>query len=177
MYFSDYKSGWILSIDPGTNKTGIVHTYNGKIMFVDSKMDNHHVLDFLKTMKAGMVAMETLVPYNQKVGKTTFETIFWTGRFYEASAIPITKISRREIKSFLVGRMTANDAIIRRAVLSLYPVSGGGATPQIGTKAEPGPLFGVTSHAMQALAVGITAYGKRLHMRNLMGFRQQNIYI
>lgn len=43
------------------------------------------------------------------------------------------------------------------ALLDLFPRTGGGATPQIGTKAKPGPLYGVSSHAWAALGVAVTA--------------------
>ena len=44
-----------------------------------------------------------------------------------------------------------------QALLDLFPRTGGGATPQIGTKGKPGPLYGVSSHAWAALGVAVTA--------------------
>jgi hypothetical protein len=57
---------------------------------------------------------------------------------------------------FLCNSMRAKDANIRRRVLDIFPATGGGKTPQIGTKGHPGPLYGVTSHAISALALGLT---------------------
>ncbi|MNY62967.1 hypothetical protein D3C86_1998680 [compost metagenome] len=51
----------------------------------------------------------------------------------------------------------AKDANVRQALLDMFPRTGGGKTPQIGTKAQPGPLFGVSSHAWAALGVAVTA--------------------
>jgi hypothetical protein len=59
------------------------------------------------------------------------------------------------------GNQRAKDPNIRQALLDIFPGTGGGATPQIGTKAKPGPLYGVTSHAWSALAVAITVAGNR----------------
>lgn len=176
MYFTDFQSGLILSLDPGTRTTGVVYSNNGKIIFADSKMQNGEVLSFLRTMESGVVAMEILVSYCQRVGQETFDTIFWSGRFLEAAAVPVIQLSRPQVKKFMFCGKRANDSIIRKAVLSMYPKTGGGITPQIGTKKEPGPLYGVHSHAIQALAVGITAFGKRINLRNLRGFHQQNIF-
>ena len=53
----------------------------------------------------------------------------------------------------------AKDTNIRQALLDLFPRAGGGATPQVGTKGKPGPLYGVSSHAWPALAVAITVSG------------------
>jgi len=50
----------------------------------------------------------------------------------------------------------AKDANIRQALLDRFPATGGGKAPQIGTKKQPGPLYGVTSHLWSALAVAVT---------------------
>ena len=42
---------------------------------------------------------------------------------------------------------------VRAAIIDLYPADGGGKRPAIGTKAEPGQLYGVAEHAWDALAV------------------------
>ena len=57
---------------------------------------------------------------------------------------------------FLCGTPRAKDTNIRQRVIDIFPATGGGKTPQIGTKKEPGPLYGVTSHCISALAVGLT---------------------
>ena len=40
----------------------------------------------------------------------------------------------------------SEDAKRCRALIDRFPRLGGGKTPQIGTKAQPGPLYGLTSH-------------------------------
>lgn len=50
---------------------------------------------------------------------------------------------------------------VRKALLDLFPRTGGGATPQVGTKAKPGPLYGISTHAWAALGVAVTVAGIR----------------
>jgi hypothetical protein len=64
---------------------------------------------------------------------------------------------RRDVKVLLCNSSKAKDSNVRQALLDLFPRSGGGATPQIGTKSQPGPLYGVSTHAWPALGVAVTA--------------------
>jgi hypothetical protein len=50
----------------------------------------------------------------------------------------------------------SDDAEIRRRLIERFPATGGGSIPQIGTKAQPGPLYGVSGHCWQALSVVVT---------------------
>jgi hypothetical protein len=66
-------------------------------------------------------------------------------------------IYRRDVKLRLCGTVKAKDANVRQALIDMFPKTGGGKIPQIGTKAQPGPLYGVASHAWAAVAVAVTA--------------------
>ena len=46
------------------------------------------------------------------------------------------------------------DALVRQRMIEMH---GGSRALAVGTRAQPGPLYGVTSHAWQALAVGVVA--------------------
>jgi len=50
----------------------------------------------------------------------------------------------------------ANDSNVRAAIIDLYPSIGGGRIPQIGSKKEPGPLYGVSKDVWAALGVALT---------------------
>ncbi len=78
----------------------------------------------------------------------------------EQAAGNVDRVFRREVKLALCNSMQAKDANVRRALLDMYPATGGGKTPQVGTKGKPGPLYGVKSHAWAALGVGV-AWGMR----------------
>ncbi len=94
--------------------------------------------------------------YGMPVGAETFETCVWIGRFIEAANTDPALVFRKDVKMHLCHTMRAKDANIRQALLDLFPATGGGKTPQVGTKKQPGPLFGVKSHAWAALAVAVT---------------------
>ena len=93
------------------------------------------------------------------VGREVFETCVWIGRFQQAWRDPgaVELVYRKDVKLHLCGTNKAKDANVRQALLDMFPRTGGGATPQVGTKHQPGPLYGVSSHAWPALGVAITA--------------------
>jgi hypothetical protein len=77
-------------------------------------------------------------------------------------------VPRRYVKIALCGKTTFRDPTtgslkgigdkhVRQAILDRFPGTGGGKTPQIGTKKQPGPLYGVKGHMWAALAVALTA--------------------
>jgi len=102
------------------------------------------------------IAIEMIASQGMPVGRETFETCVWIGRFIQAfhNGQDHTLIYRGVVKDVLCGSRKAKDANIRQALLDKYPCTGGGKTPQIGTKSQPGPLFGISTHAWPALAVG-----------------------
>ncbi|MEJ1365646.1 MAG: hypothetical protein RPU42_11265, partial [Candidatus Sedimenticola sp. (ex Thyasira tokunagai)] len=79
------------------------------------------------------------------------------GRFMEAFGADRTdRVYRKDVKMEMCGTTRAKDKNIRLSILDQYEPAGGGATPQVGTKSKPGPLYGVNKHAWSALAVGLT---------------------
>lgn len=105
--------------------------------------------------------LEMVASYGMAVGAEVFETVFWIGRYYEALSVRGVKAERmfrREVKIHLCGVSSAKDSNVHQAILDMYPRAGGGKVPQVGTKGQPGPLFGVTGDVWAALGVGITAY-------------------
>ena len=153
----------LFALDPGTTESGWVLLEAGRVL--DSGVANNH--DVLRWVKAGqgaqMLAIEMIANMGMAVGQTTFDTVRWIGRFQQAWSEPeaVRLVFRREVKSFLCGNQRAKDQNIRQALLDIFPGTGGGERPQIGTKAKPGPLYGVTSHAWSALAVAMTVAGTR----------------
>ena len=105
--------------------------------------------------------------YGMAVGRDVFDTCAMVGHF-EALAfqqgISPTRIYRKHrspegIESVVMAickDSRAKDSNVRQALIDMYPATGGGSIPQIGTKKQPGPLYGVTKDVWAALAVGIT---------------------
>lgn len=148
----------ILAIDPGTEQSGWCRLSSG---------EDRDVTRFWRVVESGVtpnveligrlhgpaLAIEMVASYGMPVGRETFETVRWIGRFQQAWHSPeeVRLIYRRDVKLHLCGSMKAKDANVRQALIDkLGPV---------GTKANPGPLHGVKSHAWSALAVAVTAAG------------------
>ncbi len=150
-------AGRILAIDPGTTQSGWV-VFDGSRVLESGVSPNREML--LKVRHCGgPLAIEMIASYGMAVGREVFETCVWIGRMVEAFRDPeaVKLVYRRDVKLHLCGTAKAKDANIRQAILDLFPRTGGGKTPQIGTKSEPGPLYGVSSHAWAALGVALTA--------------------
>ncbi len=170
------NTGKILCVDPGATHSGVAFLENGMLRWSDSAMPNGALLEKLKYLKdkGGAIAMEEFESYKLAIGQPSVQTIFWSGRFYEASGWPVELFTRKEVKIFMLGRVGVKNSkkATRDALLTLYPADGGGKTPQIGTKRKPGPLYGLTGHAVSAMEVGITMIGKRHYLNRLSDFKQ-----
>ena len=149
----------LLCVDPGTNVSGVVVYDGSEVMEVYPEIDNEELLYNMGLM--GMpdhMAIEMVASYGMPVGREVFETCVWIGRFIQSFNGDHTKIYRKDVKLALCDSMRAKDANIRQAIIDRFPTTGGGKTPQVGTKKQPGPLYGVSKHAWSALAVGITYF-------------------
>lgn len=153
----------ILCIDPGPEYSGVVIMDGKTILEIYPKVANNTILeDIFVFCDAKMMVIEMIASYGMSVGQSVFETCVWIGRFEQAfgerptEMCQIRRIYRKDVKMYLCNSMQAKDTNIRRAILDMYPETGGGKTPQIGTEKKPGPLYGVSKHAWAALAVGLT---------------------
>lgn len=147
------KSGWVLWSDNRIQEMG--HTDNDEMLRIVEKL----VVDNYITHTPTMLVHEMIASYGMAVGASVFETCVWIGRFEQhfrtmVSWRPlrewtIRRLTRPSIKLHLCGTMRAKDPNVRQALIDrLGPV---------GTKANPGPLYGVRSHVWSALAVAVTA--------------------
>lgn len=139
----------ILGIDPGTHESGYV-LLNGGIV-ESGVLPNAELMDVVRDTAYDTLAIEKIVSYGSAVGQETFDTCVWIGRFMEASTIPedVLLIPRHKIKRHVCGPGKHTDPDVRAALIKLLG-------PQ-GTKKQPGPTYGVKSHAWSALAVAVTA--------------------
>jgi hypothetical protein len=151
----------ILAIDPGSTQSGWCF-YDGNCVLESGVATNAAMIDMLQMCTADRLCIEMIASYGMAVGREVFETCVWIGRFQQAWHSPdaVELLYRRDVKLHLCGTTKAKDPNVRQALLDLFPPTGGGKTPQIGTKKQPGPLYGVSSHAWPALGVAITAAAK-----------------
>lgn len=149
----------IVAVDPGSEKSAFV-TYRSADMSIRSKgiLENEKMLAMLEKAESQGVplAMEMVSSYGMPVGREIFETVLWAGRFIQAWGGRFELIYRKDVTLYLCRSTRAKDANIRQALLDRYPRSGGGKTPQIGTKKQPGPLYGFANDLWAALGVAVT---------------------
>jgi len=141
-----------LGIDPGTKQSGWCVFSNG-IVLRSGVSDNEELLAALIAGPADvdMLAIERIASYGMAVGQEIFDTCVWIGRFTQAWMDPnaVSLVFRRDVKLFLCGNARAKDPNIRAALIDLVGPAG--------SKAKPGPTYGVTTHAWAALGVCVTA--------------------
>lgn len=152
----------ILAIDPGTTESGWV-TFCDGVIADSGVMPNHDLLRRIPLLGnwSDTLAIEMVASYGMAVGREVFETCVWIGRFQQAWHIPdgAKLVYRRDVKLHLCGNAKAKDPNIRQALLDLIGPAG--------TKKQPGPTYGVKSHAWAALAVAVTVAGITPESRRL----------
>lgn len=144
----------ILALDPGTTHTAFV-IFDGRTVHAKGWMPNEELLVLLKSgdlMPYDKAAIEMVACYGMPVGRETFETCVWIGRFIERVKVKSALVYRKDVKIHLCGSMKAKDANIRQALIDKH-----GA---IGTVKKQGPLYGFKSHLWAALAVADYAISK-----------------
>jgi hypothetical protein len=141
----------ILAIDPGTTESGWCQ-FDGKAVVQCGIWSNALMLEWIAESGSQILAIEMVASYGMPVGREVFETCVWIGRFQQAWRDPeaVRLIYRKDVKLHLCGSPRAKDANIRQALIDRFG--------SIGTKAQPGPLYGVKSHAWAAVAVAVTAF-------------------
>lgn len=150
------------AIDPGPEQSGWCVLAGGRVL-ASGVLPNAEMLERVATRKYATMAIEMIASYGMAVGREVFETCVWIGRFMQAWHDPesVQLVYRKQVTMHLCGTTKANDSNVRRAILDLFPRTGGGSTPQIGTKNKPGPLYGVASHAWPAIGVALTVQAQQ----------------
>ena len=166
---------YVVGVDPGPVTSGVVRLHSvddGLPVHVAAAHDAADRAD-LAYRVAGhngrtLVAIEGLTSYGSIVGATTWETAYVVGyvqRLAEEIGAECVVLTRPDVALALAGSRRATDAQIHEACRDIYRKAGlacgGGAEPCRGTKAQPGPLYGVRSHAWDALAVALAAMRER----------------
>ena len=155
--------GNIIAIDPGTTHSAVLAWSCGvvenKTGFFENKMVGDVIADLVVPEEGFTLVIEGIQSYGKPVGQETFDTCVWIGRFIEIARRNLADhhhlIYRPAIKAIVCGTTQSTDADVRASLLRLFPATGGGATPQVGTKAQPGPLYAISGHLWSALAVAV----------------------
>jgi hypothetical protein len=142
----------ILAIDPGTTASGWC-VWDGTQVVAHGVADNHDVRHMVKANEHGaaLLALEMVASYGMAVGAEVFRTVWWTGRFAEAwidsGRREPREVFRKEVKLHHCLNARAKDANVRQALIDRLGPKG--------TKKQPGPTYGISSHVWPALAVAL----------------------
>ncbi len=150
----------ILAIDPGTMHSGYV-IYDREahqVLESNAARENFDLLHYMNVAEFtyDVVAVERFAAMGMAIGESSIATIMFTGRLLEAAdmlGVATAAIKRAEVKLHLCGSARAKDKNVAAAVWDRF---GGDRKTAKGTKKAPGPCYGVSGHAVQALAVAIT---------------------
>ena len=149
----------IMAIDPGPEQSAYVR-WNGSQILKAGIVQNEELAHRLKEGDlAGddPLVIEQIVSYMQAVGKTTFETAYWSGIFAEAYGRDKTvRMPRKDVKMWLCGTVCkVTDASISAALKDRF-----GDKP---TKGKPNPVYGgykPKKDEWQAWAIAVTYHDK-----------------
>ena len=144
----------ILAIDPGPEHSAWVLMDRTHVVS-HAIEDNERIVNDIEVAwdTIDHLAVEMVASYGMPVGREVFETCVWVGRFIQAYDGPHDKVYRQQVKMELCKDSRAKDSHIRQALIDMY---GPGRDVAVGTKAKPGPLYGVKKDIWAALAVGVT---------------------
>lgn len=121
--------------------------------------ENDAFIETVPQPLADLVVIEMVANQGKIVGRTTFETCFWVGRFFDRwreRRVPVLRVYRNEVKRHLLGRVKGGDKDILSAIVRRY----GGRAAAVGTKVAPGPLYHVKTHMWSALAIALVSSDK-----------------
>ena len=155
---------YILAVDPGPEQSAAVLLKDQPGMKLPgiewkAKLPNEEMLPRIRQQSNAILVVEMIACYGMPVGRPVFETCVWIGRFIQAHNGTHSLMYRREVKLWLCDSVRAKDGNVRQALIDLFPKTGGGAIPQIGIKAQRGPLYGFSQDMWAALGVGMTWLG------------------
>lgn len=137
-----------VGIDPGPRESAFV-VWDGCRVIQSGDLPNGELAEYLDSASDGVtVACEWIESFGMAVGRDVFETVFAIGSFSQHAVLRL--VPRRDVKMHLCASLRAKDGNIRQALIDRCGV--------VGTKKNPGPLFGIASHRWSALAVAVTAH-------------------
>lgn len=161
----------LIAIDPGPIESAYVRLgYDGS-MLAFGKAPNDEIKRIVEQSRhrSAHLAVEMIASYGMPVGFEVFETCVWIGRFVEAWTLDHTRMYRRAVKVHLCGTAKAKDGNVRQALLDRW----GGKAIAVGSKRNPGQLYGVSKDVWQALAVAVTWWDANVNDGERLGARTE----
>lgn len=148
----------VLAIDPGPTVSGVViydHNRRRVIKSMKAATEQEALSEITFSPPEYVVAVERVQSYGIS-GGSLLQTAEIGGSFRRRALDESHDFEwryRREIlKSLDVTGKGSRDALVRNRLIEIF---GGTKEIAVGKKATPGPLYGVSGHAWQALAVAV----------------------
>lgn len=141
----------ILAIDPGSEQSAYVLLADHivEVGLVENQVCLWRVCELAEQSDVQVVC-EKIESYGMPVGREVFDTVFFTGRLYEALRGGLEFVPRKDVKLALCGQLRAKDGNIIQALKDRF-----GGKP---TKAQPNPFYGgykLKADEWQALALAV----------------------
>ncbi len=154
------KAVTILAIDPGPTESAYVIYKERKVLdhgIAGNGYVRQVVRDWAECSDAVQMVIEEVTCYGMTVGRPVFRTCVESGRFievweYNSYCNNWCWLTSPEVKLHLCNTSRAKDKNVAQAVVDRY---GGDRRTAVGTKKNPGPLYGIKTHLWRALALAI----------------------
>ena len=149
----------VYGLDPGPTQSGFIVLSDDGIVYRHATWPNEQLLAHLwqlEPAKNETLVIEEMQHYGgMPVGRETFQSVRWGGRFEEAWDGRVEYITRVKVKTTLCRAANAKDPQVRQALIDRW---GGSAAVQKATKSgkQAGRLVGIVGHEWSALALAVT---------------------
>lgn len=147
----------VLGLDPGYRQSAYL-VFDGVRVVDHGISQNEDLLLKLETahFSEGVVLVieeMQLFSTSYGVGREVFDSVFWSGQFAHAwRPRPYDRILRSKVRGHLQASK-GGDAAVRASLIDRF---GPYKETAIGTKAKPGPLYGIKADEWSALAIAVT---------------------
>ena len=159
----------IIAIDPGSVQSGWV-VWDGENIHDFGLWENKNLLHLLNRTQVSTLprdmdlVVEQIRSYGMAVGASTFDTVFWSGRFCEGFGEAFHLMPRLEVKLHLCHDSRAKDSNIRRALIDRFE-------PDLKPRQRPkGILKGVYKDIWAAMARAVNFFPLNFQENSVSSF-------
>lgn len=138
----------VIAIDPGTTQSAYV-AWDGNFITDVATVPNASVARYLRSIdRPSCVVFESVENYGMTIGRSVFQTVFWTGRLFQIARdrvgpSQVSRLPRRAVKKHLQLGKGAGDRDVRRALIRRL-------------ERHPEQWHNLKSHQWAALAIAVT---------------------
>jgi hypothetical protein len=151
----------VMAIDPGNVESAYV-IWDGDAILKFDKVENNELKFQFDSLDFDVAVMEEVASYGMPVGRDVFDTVFWTGRFFEKliqnGEVLVKRQLRKDVKMHLCGSNQAKDSNITTALVDRFGNRQEHGKYSKGTKKNPGFFYGFYKDIWQAFALAVYYY-------------------